>query len=358
VLTALTLFAVFAVGVSPVELFSVGLRPVDVGAATPSKARSAAACVGCHEGAHTEWSASRHRAAWTNPIFQREYRDRPLAWCVHCHAPLVEQKAEIAARGHDGGPLAAEGVSCAACHLRNGETLAARKRPGSPHKTRVVDGFGGPAFCGGCHQFNYPRFDGARPDEVVGYTDHPMQATIAEHRAGPDGARACVSCHAPAGPDGAVGHRYPGAHDPDMLARAISVEACVPPGGGLRVVVENRGAGHRAPTGDVHRHLVLRAWRPSAPERLWERIFGRRFTPAAPPDEGKVVVEDTTLAPRERRAFAIDAGALGEALSFDDAPRVELRYVFVIDEIPVPERALAEPAFTVVYRNDRPAPCR
>jgi len=346
-----------AIALFAVELFSVGLGPIDVGAATPARARSAAACAGCHDGAHAEWATSRHRAAFTNPIFQREYRDKPLAWCVHCHAPLVEQRDEIRARGHDGGPLAAEGVSCAACHLRDGETLAARRRPGSPHRTRVVEGFGGPRFCGGCHQFNFPRFD-VNHEEVVGYTTHPMQATVAEHAAGPDAARACVSCHAPAGADGATGHRFPGGHEPAMLARALAVEACVESGGGLRIAVENRGAGHRVPTGDLHRHLVVRAWRPSAPERLFLRVLGRRFAPAVAPDEGKIVVDDTSLGPRERRVFAVGAGELGERLSADDGVRVELRYVFVIDENPVPERALAEPAFSVVYRRDDPPACR
>lgn len=184
-----------------------------------------------------------------------------------------------------------------------------------------------------------------------------MQATVAEHAAGPDAARPCVACHAPADGDGATPHRFPGAHDPAMLARALAVEACVAPDGGLRLSIENRGAGHRVPTGDIHRHLVLRAWRPSAPERLWERLFGRRFAPAPPPDDGKIVVEDTSLAPRERRAFAIDAGALGERLSPEDAVRVELRYVFVIDENPLPERALAEPASSVVFRRDAPPAC-
>ena len=57
------------------DLFPRGLAPVDAGA--PDKLR-AAACTGCHVTVHAEWAQSRHGLAWTNAIFQREYRDRPL----------------------------------------------------------------------------------------------------------------------------------------------------------------------------------------------------------------------------------------------------------------------------------------
>ena len=55
----------------------------------------ARSCRGCHSEAHADWAPSRHGLAWTNAIFQREYKDRPLEWCVHCHAPLREQLAEV-----------------------------------------------------------------------------------------------------------------------------------------------------------------------------------------------------------------------------------------------------------------------
>src|SRR3954471_17740537 len=67
------------------DLFPRGLAPID--AAAPAKLR-VAACVGCHADVHADWAVSRHGVAWTNAIFQREYQDRKLDWCVHCHAPL------------------------------------------------------------------------------------------------------------------------------------------------------------------------------------------------------------------------------------------------------------------------------
>jgi hypothetical protein len=246
--------------------------------------------------------------------------------------------------------LVRDGVGCASCHVRDGVILAARRRPNSPHQTRVVDDFDEPSFCAGCHQFAFPRFD-EQTKQVVGYTAHPMQDTVAQHERGPDAAVPCATCHAAAAV--APGrHRFPGAHDPAMLARALAVDVCTTrdkAGGELRITVENRGAGHRVPSGDVHRHLILRAWRPSAPERLVEQPFGRRF--AGAPDGGKILISDGTLAPRERRIVRWPLSRLssGDGAGTDDPITVELRYVYVIDEQPL--TPLGEPSSTVVFRS-------
>jgi hypothetical protein len=337
------------------QLFTVGLAAIDPGPATSLEMLRANTCRHCHAAEHAEWQTSRHGLAWSNPIFQREYRSRPLEWCVHCHAPLNMQAEEVrAGRGGAAGALAQEGVNCATCHVRQGQILAARRRDGSPHSTRVVGGFGDPAFCAGCHQFAFPRIKG---DTVVGYTAHPMQDTVAQHERGPDADVPCTSCHARTA-DSPARHRFPGAHDATMLGRAIAVDVCRE-GGDLQVTVENRGAGHRVPTGDVHRHLVLRAWRPSAPERLMETTFGRRFRPAA--DGGKQEVADTTLLPRERRRVRWPLAALSDADTAADSDlplTVELRYVYVIDEFPQTRAGLAEPSYAVVFhREGEPPAC-
>jgi len=321
-------------GLAGADLFPRGLAPIDAGKAPA--ALSASACSGCHADQHADWTASRHGHAWTNAIFQREYRDRPLEWCVHCHAPLREQLDEVR-RG--GGPLADEGINCAACHLRDGRMVSRTRAPGSPHDRVARADFGGPAFCAGCHQFNFPIIEGST---VTGYTAHPMQETVRQHDAGPLAARPCLDCHAA----GQGRHAFPGGHDAAMIARAVTLEACRD-GGALEVRLTNAGAGHNVPTGDVHRHLVLRAWRPDAPERLAERVLGRRFEPA--PDGGKRTVADTTVPPRETRTlrFPLDGG--------DDPVSLELRLVYTIDEFPFRGRELAEPTWaTMLERQVRP----
>jgi hypothetical protein len=359
------------------ELFTQGLAPLDTGAA--SGQLSAAACSACHAAAHGEWSRSRHGLAWTNAIFQREYQQRPLEWCVHCHAPLREQLAEVrrardlhverapAAAGAGGAatpaarfppvadtPLASEGVTCAVCHVRGGRIVAAHRRDRSPHDTDVRAEFGGPAFCGGCHQFNFPIMDeGAGLQAVVGYSRHPMQDTVRQHARGPRAATPCRQCHA----DSPGRHAYPGGHDPAMLARAVSLDGCRdrgPRGGTLRLTISNTGAGHNVPTGDLHRHLVLRVWRPGAPERLHETLFGRRFKPA--PDGGKRTVADTTLAAGATRVVHVPVATLGPSRprdgTGDDTIRVELRLVYTIDEFPFRGRELAEPTYAQVAARE------
>jgi hypothetical protein len=295
------------------QLFTAGAALLDPGK-TPRELLSARACAGCHVEAHAEWQASRHGLAWTNRIFQREYRERENPWCVTCHAPFGLTGAAAS--------VASEGVSCAVCHVRDGQIHARSHRAGSPHATVVHDDFGDPSFCAGCHQFAFPE------------SRLPMQNTVAEHTAGSRAEIPCRSCHA-ATPGH---HAYPGGHDAGMWIRALGVEVCHD-GKGVLVRLENKGAGHRIPTGDVHRHLVLRAWRPSVPEAVQETVLGRRYTLDG--DGAKKLLADTSLAPGEARTIRASFARDPEPIA------VELRYVFVTDEFP--RRDLGEPAFLSIY---------
>jgi hypothetical protein len=334
---ALPLLALLATG-----WFPRGLAPVDAGGGPTS----AKACVGCHAGVHAEWAQSRHGLAWTNAIFQREYREKPLDWCVHCHAPLKQQLAEVHAGG---GALANEGVTCAACHVRGQKILARTHTPGSPHDTDARPDFGGPAYCGGCHQFNFPVVENdaaGHPALVRRYTDRPMQDTEQQHARGPHAAEPCRTCHARASE---FGHLFPGGHVAAFVTRAVVVSTCRDRGA-LDVALTNAGAGHNVPTGDLHRHLVLRAWRPSAPERLGEALFGRRFEAAE--DGGKRAVEDTTLPAGQTRHARFRLADLGGARR--EPIRVALRLVYTIDEFPFRGRELPEPTYVTLFEDERP----
>lgn len=335
-MTALALVALLAL-----DWFPRGLEPIDTGAA-PASAKT---CAGCHAGTHAEWARSRHGLAWTNAIFQREYTDKPLDWCVHCHAPLKEQLAQVHAGG---GPLANEGVTCVACHVRGGRMVARTRAEGSPHDTDARADFGSPAYCGGCHQFNFPVVEddaAGRPTLVRRYTAHPMQDTEHQHAAGAKAAQECLSCHARAS---TAGHLFPGGHDAIFVARAVTVTSCRDRHA-LDVALTNTGAGHNIPTGDLHRHLVLRAWRASAPERLGEALFGRRFEPAA--DGGKRDALDTTIPVGETRHARFRLADLGGAAR--EPIRVELRLVYTIDEFPFRGRELAAPTTVTMFADAR-----
>lgn len=293
------------------------------------------ACQRCHPAEHAEWAVSRHGKAWTNGLFQREYRQGPKVWCVRCHAPTAPQVAQVAAGG---GRLADQGVGCAACHVRDGKLVARSRRAGSPHQTVEAADFGSPAFCADCHQFTFPILDGK---EAVAMSRHPMQNTVAEFHAGrfAGAADGCRTCHARS----PAGHTYPGAHDPAMLARALELSWCRK-ASSIEIAIANRGAGHRVPTGDVHRHASIKLWRSSAPASMQEIFLGRRYEPD--PAGGKRTTWDSSLAPGQRRRYSFDIAALGGEP--DEPINIELVYVMTGDETPARHRDPGEPTLSVV----------
>jgi hypothetical protein len=271
-------------------------------------ARDPASCAGCQPGAYARWRASRHAASFVDGAFHAELEPRREAWCIGCHAPLAGDPTTV----RDDDPLARDGVACLACHLRGGELVSATRAPDSPHVTRRDPTFGSPVWCAGCHQFNFPVLDDR--GRVVRMTGHPMQDTVAQS-AGED----CRDCH--------DSHRVAGSHDETMRERALAITTCMRERE-LRIELANVGAGHNVPAGGIDRHVVLRVWRSSAPDRLAETVLGRTF--AAAPGGGKRAISDTTLAPGATRTIAVDPRTLGGEP--DEPITVELRYVFAADE--------------------------
>lgn len=270
-------------------------------------------CRSCHPAEWQEWEGSRHAAAWVDPVFQAEFaRGRP-AWCVSCHAPLADP-------GAPEGPAAAQGVACAGCHRRDGRMVSTRRAAGSPHDTAADPTFGSADACAACHEFAFPVLGAG--GRLVRYTDEPMQATVSQWRASRLAPEVgCTDCHG-ASP---AGHAFRGSHDPALVAGALAVDLCRDRGA-LEVSLTNRGAGHNVPSGGVHRRMVLRAWTSNAPERLAERVLGRRFRPLA--GGGKQTLSDTTLAAGAVQRHRFRLASLGRA----GAVNLELRYIYALDE--------------------------
>ena len=310
---------------------SAGRGPRGMAAPAPAPAPDHAAdsqdCVGCHAAEAAEWRASRHAAAWRDPLFQDEFaRSRRAAWCVGCHATDAPDPAAVGA----GDVRAARGVSCRGCHERGGQLVAARARPGSPHATRVDPAFGTAEVCAGCHEFRFPVLG---PGGRLGhYTAEPMQETVSQYRKSPVAGRlGCGDCHQLS----RAGHLFAGAHDSAMVARAVSMTLCrAADRRTLVVALGNRGAGHNVPSGGVDRHMALRVWRSTSPEHLWQARLGRRFRPLD--SGGKRAITDTTLAPGEVRSYRVPLARLGRSAGAGrgDAGEVdvELRYIYAPDE--------------------------
>lgn len=294
-------FGITAEGASAQRWFSNGHGTID--AEPPAgMALSADACTAyCHAEAGEEWARSRHAVAFSNPIYAES--ERTVAgreWCRNCHAPLQAQRDGLA-RGD--ASLASEGVNCAVCHVRDGRVLVADPpdaRTLEAHPSTWAPELRDAAFCAGCHQFAMPDV-GAFP--AIHDTRVPMQDTYAEWRASssPERGETCQTCHMPAGSHAFVR----GAHDVEALRAAVStsVRALVaPPGADPRVpgfgaefTLSSTGVGHRFPTGDPFRRLVVQVCaEPACTGVLASADAGRGFVGDA---AGWRVSEDRSIPP-------------------------------------------------------------
>jgi hypothetical protein len=290
------------------EDFSDHLAPLTLREGEPLVVPSAG-CAGCHAAQHADWSASRHRSAWTNDVFQTGYLVEQKDFCVYCHAPLAEQTAEVLENrawyvaqhprinaelpDKRPEPLAAEGVSCAVCHWREGRLLGPGDGEGAAHPVGHAPELRSADFCAGCHEFFMPEGHGGE----IGFTDVPMQHTFTEWRQWAEDEsepRTCQGCHMPDGR-----HLFRGAHDQTFLQSAVSVDAWLEDDA-LVLCLESVDVGHHLPTGDLFRHLTLEV-RDGETWRVVHRI-GRTFALIVDPDTGdisKQLTADTALRPGE-----------------------------------------------------------
>lgn len=266
-----------------------------------------ATCGACHPEQHAEWRTSLHAAAFS-PGFAGQLLEGPLAapaelrTCQTCHAPLAEQQP-VAADGrpsaHYDAELRAQGLVCAACHVREHRRYGPPRRADAPRPADPVPHAGFQAraefqesrFCAPCHQF----FDDP------GVNGKPLENTWVEWRASPQAAagRTCQSCHMP---DRA--HLWRGIHDPAMVREAVDVELVpqAPAQGSLRahLVLHNRDVGHRFPT-YVTPRVFLAVWQEDAAGReiegsRREATVGRAIDFQASPWRERF---DTRVAPGE-----------------------------------------------------------
>ncbi len=224
--------------------------------AGPPLATAPSACAVCHPHQHQTWSQSRHAAA-AGPGLLGQYHGADPAFigrCNACHAPAAHQQADREAL--------ARGVTCAGCHLRAHRKLG----PPGPSSVRIpapgmavepTPRFARSDFCMPCH--NLPL--------DVAVAGRPLLDTWREWAASPylPAGVQCQHCHMP---DGA--HRVPGAHDAEMVRRAVRLEVERPTVADGRIEqwarVYNVGAGHHFPTTATPRAVLrIRQLGPDGP---------------------------------------------------------------------------------------------
>lgn len=277
--------------------FSQGVRSLEVG----TTELSAKECGRCHEDEYAEWQQSRHRISLTNPIFVAGFAAEPVARCIRCHAPLEPQLEAVKAarRKHEGLPttgLAAEGVNCVVCHIRNGEVMR-------PWDDRSGDSS---LLCAGCHQFNFHEM---KRGQLI-LTDTPIQNTHVEWQnyIAHGGVEGCIDCHMTGG-----NHQIRGAHDIELLRASLKV-VCTPQG----LQLTPSGVGHHFPTGDVFRHLLVEG----SDGHAWTELdwIGRKYASKANASGtyAMQLVLDTALRPFQTRFIPVPA----------PITRVRIRYCY------------------------------
>lgn len=243
----------------------------------------ARACGECHEAAFREWDSSRHHSAYTNAIFQAEFRPRRRPFCSRCHAPLT--------RDPEAEPeLAADGIDCAVCHVRNGAVLNPTVSGRAPHRSVVAPEIAQPLACARCHDFAPEH----TPDALLQSTLHEWNRSTP----GREG-QSCQSCHLPR-----VGRRHrhdmPGGRDRRLLRDALTVEGearRVDDVTRVRLTLTANDVGHAVPTGDVFRRLEVEAWIAGQPDTAQSEQLMRRFLVRG--REWRVVADERVPPPGE-----------------------------------------------------------
>ena len=281
-------------------------------------------CGACHQEIYKEWQTTIHSQAWTDPYFQADWQfDRSQHICKNCHIPLDRQQEHIVTGFRDKDkwdPILApnpdfdpqlqhEGVTCAACHLRDGKIVGTLGIEDVPHPVKKIDDPN--TVCVRCHVVEGDRWDtffrfppcgtvaeikanpysrltradletradysGTLPEmpvTVATQTSSPLdypQGKTGEITLPDKSSLGCVQCHMPLVERPLVEggqvrpvrqHLWRGGHDPAMVKQGLEIlftEAEKQSGSERKFIltITNVGAAHYLPTGTPDRSLSV-----------------------------------------------------------------------------------------------------
>ncbi len=336
--------------VRPMNIFVVSesfARPIDTKDIPNSlNALRAGDCAACHREFYEEWKTTIHSRAWVDPYFQVDWKfDGAQQICKNCHIPLDRQQEQkvlgfrdteklkpMLADNPDFDPgLQHEGVTCAACHLKDGKILGPYGDTQAPHPVKKLADNN--EICLRCHVVQ-----GASWDTFYRF---PPCGTAAEIEAGEGQWRGrsgemtvrnaselgCVQCHMPVVERPLVEggrarmtrrHLWRGGHDPERVRQGLDIhftEARADAAGrrAFSLSLTNIGAAHYLPTGTPDRHLSvqLRLLDRDGHVLEEEEHILKRTTLWRP-----FIVDlwDTRLPPGQSRTFRIEIPTAGEAM--------------------------------------------
>lgn len=229
------------------------------------------ACGSCHAQQYEDWKKSLHSRAmgpgpWGQIVDFTRNSPADAILCMTCHAPLSEQMPHIA-KTKDGGEttyadnphfdpeLQLQGITCAACHVRQHQRFGPPKAEGASPTTYPpgMPGHGGAQrtpyferaeFCKDCHQFD--------PENSLLVNGKPLQDTYREWQNSiwGKGEASCQECHMPQ-----RRHLWKGIHDAEWVKGGVRIDAQIKrrelrSGSPLELGVEvvNAAVGHKFPT--------------------------------------------------------------------------------------------------------------
>lgn len=257
---------------------------------------SAKECAKCHEDFYEEWKTTIHSKAWTDPYFQIDWKfDREGQICKNCHAPLDKQQEDTVLGFNDAAKwdpivepnpdfdrdLQHEGVTCAACHLREGKIRGPFGLSNTPHP---VEKFDNPnVICMRCHLVENDQWDTFYSLPPCG-TVTEIQSTM-KHQQKVAGERGisgevvvpdekslkCVNCHMPLVERPLVEggkvrktrrHLWRGGHDKEMVKSALETSFSEAHDSTRKkrifdVTLTNVGTAHYLPTGIPDRQISI-----------------------------------------------------------------------------------------------------
>jgi nitrate/TMAO reductase-like tetraheme cytochrome c subunit len=287
--------------------------PLDPGAVPEGIANGTSqACAACHYTAADQWADSAHAGPHT--VFFDTINEMGMPACGSCHRPIAQQWS--ASLQHEQGDasrpvlrdnglldltLQAEGVTCAACHVRDGSVIATSLSGNAPHAVLKSPELGASSGCASCHQLTLPD------------ASAPLYDTYGEWERSPwaEAGIGCIDCHVASATDGGLDHTMPAQTGKGLSISVRTAARQIVRGGDaidIELVLQNVGAGHALPTGSPFVNWQLAAWvegpprgNTSEPDRTSEMtiMLARTLTNTAP----FAVQDDTRLAAFEQRAI-------------------------------------------------------
>ena len=289
-------------------------------------------CGTCHGEYFKEWKTSTHAQAWKDPQFQAELKkDSSPFMCINCHVPLQNQQ-EYIIKGLINGDvykpvkeknpkfdkeLQQEGINCVSCHLRNDAIIGPNGSTLAPHKVVKDPVHLSEKLCISCHNAN----------AVVTPTLACTFQTGDEWKAGPFfGKKNCISCHMPETHRPIMPgfpakkshfHNFPASGIPkfenqgavmlkslDFIESKIKTTYKVLDSLNFKLTLKNAHAGHRVPSGDPERFILIDMFLKDTQGKIIAKSNGRIGETWEWYPEAKKL-SDNNLNPGESRAYKL-----------------------------------------------------